>query len=67
MTSRRYTISEMSETSNISKKALRFYDKLGLISPRLRGSNNYRYYTHEDVLSVPLTCPQKTGPPKKLV
>lgn len=53
MTSRRYTISEMSETSNISKKALRFYDKLGLISPRLRGSNNYRYYTHEDVLSVP--------------
>ena len=53
MTLRRYTISEMSETSNISKKALRFYDKLGLISPRLRGANNYRYYTHEDVLSVP--------------
>ncbi len=53
MNSQRYTISEMSETSNISKKALRFYDKLGLITPRLRGANNYRYYTHEDVLSVP--------------
>ena len=48
-----YTISQMSEISKISKKALRFYDDLGLISSKRHGANNYRYYTHDDLLSVP--------------
>lgn len=48
-----YTISQMSDISKISKKALRFYDDLGLISSKRHGANNYRYYTHEDLLSVP--------------
>ena len=53
MTSRGYTISQMSEISKISKKALRFYDDLGLISSKRHGSNNYRYYTQDELLSVP--------------
>ncbi|MDY0202808.1 MAG: MerR family transcriptional regulator [Desulfovibrio desulfuricans] len=53
MTKRRYSISQMSEISNISKKALRFYDDLGLIESKRHGANNYRYYTQEDLLAVP--------------
>lgn len=53
MTDQGYTISQMSEISKISKKALRFYDDLGLISSKRHGSNNYRYYTQEELLSVP--------------
>ncbi|MGE4311542.1 MerR family transcriptional regulator [Desulfovibrio sp.] len=53
MTKRGYTISQMSDISKISKKALRFYDDLGLISSKRHGTNNYRYYTQEDLLAVP--------------
>lgn len=53
MTKRGYSISQMSEASKISKKALRFYDDLGLISSKRHGTNNYRYYTQEDLLAVP--------------
>ena len=53
MKTKGYTISQMSEISKISKKALRFYDDLGLISSKRHGANNYRYYTHDDLLSVP--------------
>lgn len=53
MSTSKYTISQMSEISNISKKALRFYDDLGLISSKRQGANNYRYYTHDDLLAVP--------------
>ena len=48
-----YTISQMSSISKISKKALRFYDDLGLIASKRHGGNNYRYYTHDDLLAVP--------------
>lgn len=53
MSTRGYTISQMSQISKISKKALRFYDDLGIISSRRHGANNYRYYTHDDLLAVP--------------
>lgn len=53
MATQKYTISQMSEISKISKKALRFYDDLGLISSKRQGANNYRYYTHDDLLAVP--------------
>lgn len=53
MTKQGYTISQMSEISKISKKALRFYDELGLISSKRHGGNNYRYYTQDDLLAIP--------------
>lgn len=44
-----FTVGEVSEISNLSKKSLRFYDEKGLLSPSLRGENNYRYYSNEQV------------------
>ena len=50
-----YSIGEVSKICNVSKKALRFYDKIGLISPDyISKENNYRYYSRETLLFVPV-------------
>lgn len=37
-----YSIGEVSKLCNISTKALRFYDKIGVIAPDEVGENGYR-------------------------
>lgn len=50
-----YSIGEVSKICNISRKALRFYDKIGIISPdKISDENNYRFYTKKTLLSVPI-------------
>ena len=50
-----YSIGEVSKICNISKKALRFYDKIGIICPdKISEENNYRFYSRETLLSVPV-------------
>ena len=49
-----YSIGELSQLCNVSKKALRFYDKIGLISSLRHDYNNYRMYTHDELLLVPV-------------
>ncbi|WP_349673307.1 MerR family transcriptional regulator [Lacrimispora sp.] len=46
-----YSIRQTSEQLGISKDTLRYYDKLGLVSPK-RGENRYRYYTQKDILDL---------------
>lgn len=42
---RRYKIQEVADMHNITKKALLYYDKIGLFSPEfIDETNNYRYY-----------------------
>ena len=50
----KYSIGDMSRICNITKKALRYYDKIGLIVPKRQDYNNYRYYTNESLLTVPV-------------
>jgi DNA-binding transcriptional MerR regulator len=50
----KYSIGDVSQICNISKKALRYYDKIGLITSQRQDYNNYRYYTHESLLAVPV-------------
>lgn len=49
-----YSIGELSQICNVSKKALRFYDKIGLIASMRQDYNNYRMYTHDELLLVPV-------------
>ena len=50
-----YSIGEVSRICNVSKKALRFYDQIGVISPDMVSEeNNYRYYSEETLLLVPV-------------
>ena len=50
----KYSIGDVSRICNISRKALRYYDKIGLITTQRKDYNNYRYYTHDSLLSVPI-------------
>ena len=50
-----YSIGQVSKLCNISQKTLRYYDKIGLIKPdKVDDSNNYRYYSRETLLFVPV-------------
>ncbi|MGI6256567.1 MAG: MerR family transcriptional regulator [Anaerovoracaceae bacterium] len=49
-----YSVGEVSQICNISKKALRFYDELNIISPDKVMDNNYRYYSRQTMLMVPV-------------
>ena len=50
-----YSIGEVSRICNVSKKALRFYDKINIISPDyICEENEYRYYNKETLLMVPV-------------
>ncbi len=50
----KYFIGDMSKICNVSRKALRYYDSIGLISSQRHGWNNYRYYTEDSLLAVPV-------------
>ena len=48
-----YTIGEVSKLCSVSKKALRFYDEIGIISPdEVSSSNHYRYYSRRSLLDL---------------
>ncbi len=50
-----FSVGEVSKICNISKKALRYYDQIGLISPDMvSDENNYRFYNRKTLLSVPI-------------
>ncbi len=50
-----YSIGEVSKICNISKKALRFYDQIGIIAPDvICKENGYRYYNRQTLLTVPV-------------
>lgn len=50
----RYSIGEVSKICNVSTKALRYYDKIGLITSERDCINNYRYYSNDSLLAVPV-------------
>jgi DNA-binding transcriptional MerR regulator len=39
------SIKEFAEFTGLHESTLRYYDKIGLLSPELRGANRYRYYS----------------------
>lgn len=46
------TISEFSRISKIQRKALIFYDNIGVFSPKHVASNGYRYYSHDQIYVI---------------
>ena len=45
-------ISELATRSGISAHTLRYYEKLGLITPKHRSENNYRDYSQDDLATA---------------
>ena len=44
-----YTIKQMAELTNVSSQTLRYYDKIGLLSPAYYAENGYRHYNTEQL------------------
>ena len=49
---REYKIKEFSQRSGISQDTLRYYEKMGLLSPSRQKENSYRTYTDYDMLEA---------------
>ena len=50
-----YSIGKVGEICKITTKALRYYDKMGVLSPnKVCNENGYRYYSKEKLLAVPV-------------
>ena len=47
-----YTIGRAAALCGLSENQLRNYDKTGVISPEVRGDNNYRYYTERQLEQI---------------
>lgn len=47
-----YTVKKLAKLSGISIRALRFYDRIGLLKPAYYGENLYRYYEDEELLML---------------
>lgn len=50
-----FGIGKVEEICNLSKKALRYYDKMGILPPdKVSDGNSYRYYSKKTLLSIPI-------------
>lgn len=47
-----YTVKQLAEASGVSTRTLRFYDKIGLLSPAYYGDNGYRFYGEKELLCL---------------
>ena len=41
-----FTVQQFSKFSGVTRETLRYYDKVGLLRPAVRGENGYRYYSN---------------------
>lgn len=45
----KYSISQLSKLAGVSSRTLRYYEEIGLLLPREKGDNGYRYYYSRQV------------------
>jgi len=48
---KKYTIKETAKLLNLSAHTLRYYDEIGVLSPK-RADNGYRYYSEIDLFNL---------------
>src|SRR5512136_467754 len=47
-----YKIKKLASLAGISVRTLHYYDKLGLLKPRYRPENGYRYYDEDSIIRL---------------
>ncbi|GAJ99825.1 MerR family transcriptional regulator [Geomicrobium sp. JCM 19055] len=50
-----YKTSDLLEMIDVSRDALRYYEKQGILNPRHNEQNNYRQYTDKDIYRLLVT------------
>lgn len=49
-----FPIGEAAKKGNVSRRTLRYYEKMNLIEPDFVDINGYRYYSNETILKIPI-------------
>ncbi len=44
-----FSIGQLAKKAKVSNRTIRYYEELGLLVPKFRGSNRYRYYDESHV------------------
>ena len=47
-----YTVKQLASLAGVSVRTLHYYDKLGLLKPRYRQANGYRYYDDDSIIRL---------------
>ena len=47
-----YTVKQLASLAGVSVRTLHYYDKLGLLKPRYRQENGYRYYDDDSIIRL---------------
>ncbi len=47
-----YTVNQLARLAGVTRRALHYYDELGLLKPQTHGQNGYRLYGRSDVLRL---------------
>jgi phosphoribosylaminoimidazole-succinocarboxamide synthase len=47
-----YTVKKLASLAGVSVRTLHYYDKLGLLKPRYRQENGYRYYDDDSIIRL---------------
>ena len=56
MTSHYFTVSELAKSFGLSRSALLYYDRLGLLTPCRKNGSNYRLYSEGDAERLERIC-----------
>lgn len=69
MKEKTYTIGEVSKITGVSKDTLRFYDRIGLFSPKtVNKKNGYRQYTYDQFWEIDIiSCCRKLNIPLTMI
>ena len=52
MEMRMYTVKQLADLANVSRRTLRYYDQIDLLKPTAVADNGYRYYDKETILRL---------------
>src|SRR5579862_5177296 len=47
-----YTVKQLAAMSGVSVRTLHFYDEAGLLKPAFHGTNGYRFYEEQQLLTL---------------
>lgn len=49
---KKYTTGQFAKKANVTARTIRYYDKIGILTPSFVGENGYRYYLEDDLLRL---------------
>ncbi|HEX9804225.1 MAG TPA: MerR family transcriptional regulator [Candidatus Dojkabacteria bacterium] len=52
MKNKKYTVKQLADLAGVTERTLRHYDEIDILNPQRNEENNYRNYSHDDLLKL---------------